>query len=390
MKKTFFAIILAAILMFTLISCNKAETEMEEPEEQIPETSDMQTEPKEEQNGTYEFFTVPSAEYPLDYLEVNGRLVILYKDGTVQTLDAAAGEIVGIENYDPYLDEDYASSLVKTNRHEDFDFAVLSLRSILYFDSSLKTSFHAEPLPDVVYQDVSKYEYMREYDFNGESFIWRSDDGIRIMNFDSEESKLLLDNGRIQKEVLKVLECLFDDNTVNYEEENFIFYQPRFVCGDTKIAVMVRTADFRFQLLTLYDRESDRFEIAYDIPEDVFPTYSKDGIHVRIWDKVADLSDGSWFTVSIEFSGSQKNNFCYNKEKVLVSEYDDGNIGMSLYLCDAGDTENHQNKIFEVNDGKSHPYVVGMTEHFVILKTSVYDSSGNITTPETMTVLFSH
>ncbi len=389
MKKHFFAMLLIMALIFGLTSCDRVKNEVKEPGE-IPEISDTQMEPEEGQNVTYELFTIPSAEYPLDFLEVNGRLIILHKDGTVQTLDAIVGGVAGTENYDPYLDEDYAANLIRTNQHEGYDFAVLSLRNILYFDSSLKNSFYIEPLPDIVYQDVSKYQYMREYDFNGESFIWRSDNGIRIMNFDSEESRLLLDNGRIQKEVLNVLERLFDDNTADYGKENFIFYQPRFVCGDTKIAVMVRTADFQVQLLALYDRGSDRFEIAYDIPEDVFPEYSKDGIHVRIWDKVADLSDGSWFTFPVEFSGSHKDNFCYNKEKIFVSEYNDDNFGMSLYLCDIEDMESHQNKIFEINDGKTHPFVVGMTERFVILKSFIYDSSGNTTTQEPMTILFSH
>ncbi|MBQ6877789.1 MAG: hypothetical protein IJO22_05250 [Oscillospiraceae bacterium] len=384
MKRTVFTVIIMLILAISFVSCgwkveiidptNPIEGESElviSKEEKEKENSENENSEKEEQNkaedkepallGEYVFLKDFDERTSYHFIEFADRIVIYSVSGEISAFDIVTGEKI-YEFFLGDINEMQAFDLVKTNEKEGFDYRVLWKDRIIYLSSKEPEKIEEVLLPENIMKTAEGYA---SYSVFEGKIIWKAPEGIRMMDMETGEESLILDNAVIAEKVRPLAEVAIEGMWIGDNGVECTFEIPRFICGGTKIAVTAVSRDYVFWMIALYDIEKNEFEWVYSFNEMVNTEYPVADKYVVIGEKWINAESGNYKNFAAEDYVLKS---CDGTEFIKVSWDDmDGN-GMKVFAGNFENIENGGEKIAEITRENVRGHIVAITENYIVIR----------------------
>ena len=342
MKKFFAVAVLMIVLVGAFVSCgwNIEIVDPREPEEKEQDLSSVPEEiPQEEPK-------IKKGEPPISCenvvletsgatiyksLEFSDRIIIYYVEGNIAAFDIETGA----EIYEYFLgdvNENGAFEMEKTNSKPGFDFCVYMIDKIVYLSSENPELIEEVPLPEKIAEDIKNDFIVDTYSVYETRIIWKSKDGIRLLDTETGEEKLLLPNEIIKTEIVPYAFVAIQERPVYIEDSGYMFIKPRFICGGEKIAVTVTGEHYLYWAAALYNIEKDEFEWSFYYDEMINADYP-------FADKYVSVGGRKYINAE---TGNYKN----------FDEFTRSADGINFFRCEFSDMDNHGFKIF-MGDSKN-------------------------------------
>ncbi|MGN0629593.1 MAG: hypothetical protein ACI4IW_08215 [Oscillospiraceae bacterium] len=387
MLKKFAAILMAALLAFSLCACGREPA----PEPGTPGNSVSEAETSQQESAAAlenepesdieiplegEYFTLKSSTpmgVVLEALEFDDRVIVCHGGAAEQMGIKAYDKTTGEELFEipvPALDGSYHREMLKCDWEPGYDFCMILSGTVVYFDSMNEKEPLEVPIPDEV---LAENEY--HADFNGESYIWINDEGVMLMP-KGGEAELILDNASIKTEFYKKLgEFPFESYAPPEESlgENLGFHDCRFVCGGKKVAAEFYDDHALYFGMVVYDIETGAAETGCSYTEMESVSYiGGDGVknkYIRIGNasgvrliNTEDASHSDYPYVADYNSGWLSG----TSENFAEAEYENFNdcTGLKLYANKNGERE----LLVSATDMDAMIFVEATTENYVFIE----------------------
>ncbi len=208
----------------------------------------------------------PSVKCHAYYMvESNGSIVTCSKEGDISVFSAETGACL-YETSSPGF-------LIRVDKYTEkpgYDYRLIMGDRIVYRSTEDGDKKFTELLPNGLVFNRYFTDVASVYDMNEESFVWAADEGIMLFDKAGETSKLLIPNPTLS-EAAEIL-----DHDVSYYQENgfsFLYKDPRFILGGTKLAVGVMSSEGIYHGIIVYNLASNVIELGHFIYEPDVPNF---------------------------------------------------------------------------------------------------------------------
>lgn len=300
--------------------------------------------------------------------EIDNHIIIYYVDGPIHIFDASTGKIVN-EIIVPSQNENFDGKIIKTFEKVGYNFALLFKDKIIYCDSNCENDPIEEPLPEIIKNDIALEKDINNYDFNEKVFVWEAPDGIMIMDYNSGESRILLENSLISGEIHYATQLAFEQYNVISDNKDLQFNEPKLVCDGKKLAIQVISHDYSYNALAVYNILYDWIECSYSYPEQYNILYSEDTNYAIISEKNKKIINLNSMDVYDYFQLDNEIIYSYDYETFIIANYDPfEKTDMSLFIANKENITDKSKKLLSVSNKDYKSHIVTVTENFAFVK----------------------
>ena len=204
--------------------------------------------------------------YAYYMVESNGSIVTCSREGDISVFSAETGACL--------YEASSPGFLIRVDEYTEktgYDYRLIMSDRIVYRSTKDGDKKFTELLPGGLVFDLRDFtDVASVYDMNEESFVWASDEGIMLFDKAGETSRLLLPNPTLS-EAAEIL-----DHDVSYYREagfTFLYKDPRFILGGTKLAVGVMSSEGIYNGIIVYNLASNEIELGHFIYEPDVPNF---------------------------------------------------------------------------------------------------------------------